>query len=59
MNRIDNRRILYDSQALVSDVHNSNVSPHWPKVLVTASMKNISQLKDKTPTDSRLLPLIP
>ncbi|MEP7705138.1 hypothetical protein [Paraglaciecola sp. 25GB23A] len=38
MKRIDNRRILYDCRGLASGNNNNNISPHWPKVRVTASM---------------------
>jgi hypothetical protein len=38
MKRIDNRRILYNCRGLASGNNNNNISPHWPKVRVRASM---------------------
>jgi hypothetical protein len=44
MKRIDNRQILYDCHGLASE--NNNISPHWPRVLVTASMMNNNKDSD-------------
>lgn len=40
MRKVDERWILYDGQDLVRTVEQLNISPYWPKVLVTADMTN-------------------
>ncbi|MGO4892785.1 hypothetical protein [Flavobacterium sp. W21_SRS_FM6] len=43
MNKVDNRRILYDCQDLATHASSNLINPHWPKVLVTGAMKNSPQ----------------